>query len=375
MVISFKDSPKFVGIIISACCAVFVCTLFSSYNADILTLDISSVGEAGKILYDAQTQMAKVIITVTGGCLGVTTAVMLTFYIKNYIDGHGKELGILKAMGYSDISIAKRFCIFASIVFLGCLAGFTAAFMYLPAFYEKMNADKLLPDMTAEFHPILPVFLIILPSAIFAILSVSYAFIKLKSPPIALLKGLKRTKTMAIKGSKDKSDFLLEIKRITIKSRKSLAFFVAFSAFCFSAMVQMSLSMNELSSETFSYMIFTIGIILAFTTLFMSLSNVVKGNADNIAIMRAFGYEDKECRKCIFNPYRPFSYIGFITGTVYQYVLLKIVMTLMFSKVEILPEYNFSIKALAITLIAFIAAYETIIYIFSLKIKSCRLKI
>ncbi len=43
-----------------------------------------------------------------------------------------------------------------------------------------------------------------------------------------------------------------DLRGVTLRSRKSLVFFVAFSAFCFSAMVQMSFSMTELASETFA---------------------------------------------------------------------------------------------------------------------------
>ena len=44
--------------------------------------------------------------------------------------------------------------------------------------------------------------------------------------------------------------------------------------------------MNELASETFAWMILLIGLILAFITLFLSLTIVVKGNTKTIAMMR-----------------------------------------------------------------------------------------
>ena len=75
-------------------------------------------------MYNAQVLMGRVIAGVPGGCLIVTFVVMLLFYVKNYIYTHGKELGILKALGYSNISIAKHFWIFGLSVLVGCAVGF-----------------------------------------------------------------------------------------------------------------------------------------------------------------------------------------------------------------------------------------------------------
>ena len=65
--------------------------------------------------------------------------------------------------------------------------------------------------------------------------------------------------------------------------KKSLAFFVAFACFCFSAMVQMAASMYELSTETMGEIIFVMGVVLAVTTIFMAVTSLVKGNVKNIS--------------------------------------------------------------------------------------------
>lgn len=105
MVIRLKDTAKLFGITIIACCAVFVCTLFLSYNIDLAAIKDEIVTEAGTEMYNAQVLMGRVIAAVSGGCLIATSVVMLLFYVKNYISTHGKELGILKALGYQEIFI------------------------------------------------------------------------------------------------------------------------------------------------------------------------------------------------------------------------------------------------------------------------------
>ena len=373
MVISFKSLLKLSGIFIVACCAAFVCTLFLSYNADLEAIAENITSGEALVLLGAQRSMGKVTVAVTGGCLGATSAVMLLFYVKNYIDAHSRELGILKALGYSDISVARKFAIFGLSMSLGCAAGYAAGFLYLPRFYAVQNADGMFPEMSPAFHPEIFFALVIAPSAVFSVLAVLFALIRLRAPALDLMYCRRNIKVKQ-RAYNEKLSFLKALKRDTLKAHKLLAFFVAFSAFCFSAMVQMSFSMNELASNTFAAMILSIGLILAYTSLLMSLSSAVKSNAETIALMHALGYSSAQCRRAVLGAYRPLAYIGFAIGTAYQYGLLKLVVTMIFSDVADMPEYNFSLRALLIALAAFIVSYEAIMFLYSFRLKKLTLK-
>ncbi len=372
MVIGFKDAAKLFGIAIIACCAVFVCTLFLSYNLDLAAIKNELVTEAERAMYTAQVMMGRVVAGVSGGCLIATSVVMLLFYVKNYISAHGKELGILKALGYSNLEIAKHFWIFGLSVFVGCAAGFAAGSLYLPAFYRKQAPN--LPSLLPGFHPLLAVALIAAPTIVFAALSVWFAWRKLKSPVLDLLREKQTVRVRIGKDGREEVPFLKDLRSVTLRSRKALVFFVAFSAFCFSAMVQMSFSMNELASETFAVMVLSIGLILAFVTLFLSLSSVVRGNARTIAMMRVFGYDDATCSRCILGAYRPVSYIGFALGTGYQYALLRLTVSVVFADIENMPDYAFDLKAFFVTLILFGITYELVMVFYSRSIKKLSLK-
>lgn len=374
MLIGIKDIVKLFAISIVTCCAVFVCALFLNYNIDIAGIKDEITDPQGMVMYDAQVATGKVTVGASGGCLVATTVVLLIFYVKNYIDSHGKELGILKALGYSDINVAKHFWVFGISVFIGTAIGYAAAVIYMPTFYGIQNDMELLPQMQPEFHFPLAFSLIAFPTLFFMLLSVLYAFFKIKSPVLGLLKEAQNIKIKAVKDNEKDLPFLTDLKKNTLKSRKILVFFVGFSAFCFSAMTQMSMSMDDLASETFSFMIISIGLILAFMTLLMSLTSVVRSNTKTIAMMKVFGYSRKECSSSILGGYRPVSYVGFIIGTVYQYLLLKIMVDVVFADFENMPEYNFNFKALAISVVTFIAAYEIIIYCYSRKISGQSVK-
>ena len=139
-------------------------------------------------------------------------------------------------------------------------------------------------------------------------------------------------------------------------------------------MTQMSFSMKDLSSEMMGVMMLVIGLVLAFITLFLAITTVINGNTKTIAMMRVFGYSQKECCKAILGGYRPMSYIGFAIGTVYQYALLRIMVDIVFKDVEGVPVYKFDFPIMFISLFIFIAIYEILMYVYSEKIKRISVK-
>ena len=349
-----KNSIRLASISIVTFCAVFVCTLFLNYNMDFVQIKDEIVSPQALMLYDAQVMTGKVTCGVSGGSLLVTSAVMLLFYIKNHIDTHKKELGIMKALGYSEFRIALKFWTFALSVFAGPALGFGGAFLMMPTFYKTQLGEGVFPTVEITFHPQLAAAMVVLPTIFFGILSVMYAYLKLKTPAVDLLK------ERLSPGRKPRE--------------KALIFFAIFGAFCYSAMVQMSSRMNEFSKGLMVLMIFVIGIILAGITLLMALTTVVKRNTKNIAMMRVLGYSFSECRKAVLSKYRIFAYIGFVIGTLYQHILLKIMINIVFKDIENVPVYNFNVLNCICTLVSFIVLYEVILYGYGIRIRKISVK-
>ena len=373
MIVSIKDSVKLFGISIMACCAVAVCHMFLNYYMDLTAISHLIEGPAAEVFYDAQIMTAIVVCAVCGGCLGLTTVVMLFFYIKHYIDSHAKQIGILKALGYSDLKIAKGFSIFGSSVFVGCLAGYLLSFALMPRFYELQNKDGFLPDMEIGQHWILFLLLVILPTVAFALIAVANSLLKLRQPCMHLLKGMVKTKGKA-RQTKDKDTFVAEMRSTVLHSRKTLVFFILFSSFCFSAMVQMSFSMKDLSSAMMGAMMLIIGLVLAVTTMYIAVTTVIRSNQKNVAMMRVFGYDDTQCKRAILDGYRPAAYLGFVIGTAYQYLLLVLMVNIVFAGVEGVPEFKFDVPMFFITLAAFIVLYEGIMVVYGHSLKKIPLK-
>ena len=375
MIVSLKDATKLVAISIMIACGVFVSTLFLNYNIDIVQIKDDITNEQMQVLYDAQVNTAIVTSSVSGGCLLLTSVVMLIFYIKNYIDTHKKELGILKAIGYSNIKIALNFWVFGLCTLIGALIGYLGAHIMIPLFYTTQNKDNIIPEVIFNFHPILLVWLVLLPTLFFSLIAILYANHSLKRTALDLLKDslYVSKKSKKYKEKNDDASYLEELKKITLK-KKTLGFFIIFASFCFSAMTQMSFSMNDLASPLMGWMILIIGLLLAFTTLLLAIITVINGNKKNIAMMKIFGYSQRDCSKSIIEVYRPLSYIGFIIGTIYQYGLLRVMVDIVFKDFDGVPEYKFDIPVMFLSLGCFIIFYELITYMYSKKIKNISIK-
>ena len=359
MVISLKDSLKLIGISIVCFCAVFVCTFFLNYYLDVSPLK-DSVGEEFAPLFNAQLATAKMTCSITGGFLSVIAVVMLIFYIKLYIDSHSTALGTFKAMGYSNFSVAKGFTLFGISVLVGCGLGFAVGWAYMPTVYDSLTLDGL-PKVIPSFHTGLLVCLVLVPTAVFTLIAYFYAALSLCKPTLELMKGetAKIKDVKPSRGDRDRS-FLREMCISTLKAKKMLVFFTAFSCFCFSAMVQMGLSMEDLVEGAMGILILAIGVVLSVVSLFMAMTSLVKNNARNIALMKAMGFCKKECFIAIFAGFIPFAVLGFAVGTAYQYGLLRFMVNIIFKDVAEVPEYTFHTPVFFITLALFILCYSAV---------------
>ena len=374
MFVSLKDSLKLIGIMIICFCAVFVCTFFLNFYLDAKTLEGTFDDPELISLYSAQMSTAKFTCAISGGCLAIIAVVMLAFYIKLYIDKNAKNLGIMKAMGYSVLEIAIRFSVFGFSIFFGAALGFVLGFIFMPTVYKSMSISGL-PEINITFHPSLLFLLVFLPSIVFSLLSIFYAYLALRRPVSEMLKGkAEKFKTVKHKEREKERSFIKEMCVKTIFGKKSLAFFVFFACFCFSAMVQMAVSMKELSAETMGGIILVIGLVLAVTTIIMALTSLVNGNMKNISIMKAFGYSMKECTVAVLVGYHLFAIVGFGIGTIYQYMLLSFAVNIIFKDVTIVPDYNFNWPVFFITFACFIVFYEVIMIFYSFKINKISVK-
>ena len=372
MVVSIRDIFKLIGVILVCFCAVFVCAIFINYGIDLKAVE-SEIAETSRTYYDASMLTCKAVCGVSGAVLALTSVVLLCFYISHYIESHSRDLGILKAMGYSRSKIASGFAVFGLSVLLGTSLGYAGSHLMMPKIYEVQNKDGLLPDFGVRFHPELIIFVIVIPAVVFAGIAVAYSYKKLKKPAMDLLRERNITNIKISKNEKE-MPFLNEMRRNTLRQKKSLVFFIAFAIFCFSAMIQMAASMDEYASRVMSSMILIIGVILAYVILFIATSSVIRGNAKSIMMMKVMGYDAKECANAVFGGYRLWALLGFFAGTLYQYGILKVMVDVVFKDMDNVEPYRFKPVPMLISLAVYVISYEATMYFYRKRVDKMPVK-
>ncbi|MCM1546595.1 MAG: ABC transporter permease [Clostridiales bacterium] len=372
MIITFRDALKFAGIIITVCCAVFVCNLFLNYGMD-LNAVADAVSGSQQATFSAMQLNNKVVCAVTGVCLAFTSGVLLVFYIGHYIKRHSSRFGILKALGYGEAKVAAGCAVFGLCAFIGAAAGYALSWALMTKFYAVQGEGKAMPEVVMRFHPVL-LLTVILPTVFYTALSVLIAYFKLKAPALSLIRG--ETVERKVKQKKDRGDrkFLTELAFCVFGERKSLVFFVGFGCFCFSTMTQMGLSMRSYADEMIGAMILIIGLILAAMSLLLALGAVVGGNAKTLAMMKVNGYTLKESAVAVLGLYHIPAAIGFAVGCVYQWGVLNIMVNIVFSSVEGTIPYAFDWKAFGICVAVFAVAYELLNLLYAIKINKTPVK-
>lgn len=375
---SIKDLYRLVVVSIISFCAVFVTNLFLNFYLDIRLLDQTNWLPEIRAVYDAQVAISWLIASVSGAVLSLTSMLLLFFYIRQFIDQHKPELGILKAMGYKNWEISRKFWIFSLPVGLGTGVGYFSSFAMMPHFYQLRNQSGVLPEITIMQHWSLFLFLVVLPTLAFSGLAILYATYCLRLPALDLLKRVsssqKSPKRKAEKKIRKDRPFLKDLSASLLWSRKLLIFFVIFGSMCFSAMIQLSFGMKELTDETIQIMMMSIGTVLSVAILYLSLGVLLQENQETLAIMKVFGYSRNECHKSLFAPYRFLAFLGFVLGTGYQYGIMQLLLRLMEKSISQKVDYDFDFGVCLITLLIFTLVYESFIYVSSRKIDQLTIK-
>lgn len=375
MTVNLKDSLKFFGIIAAMCCAAIVCNMFLNYDIDLRAIE-GQVPQEMVTLYEALMLTDIATCAISGIALVLTSVVMLVFYIGQYISANSQRFGILKALGYSDFKIAIKCVVFGFCVLIGVVLGLAISWAIMPTFYQLQNeGSEGIPEVVLHFHSLLFVLILIVPVLFFSALSVGVALHKLKLPALSLIRGEGRDRKLKkIKEGKKDRSFIAQLGLNILNEKKLLAFFVAFGGFCFSAMMQMGLSMRQYASDMMGYMILIMGLVLAFVSLYLAMSTVINGNKKKLAMLKVTGYSLKECAIAVLGLYHIPAFIGFAIGSVYQYGIIVIMVNIVFASFDSLPAYSFDWQSFGICLAIFIAVYELINLAYTLIISRTSVK-
>ena len=125
---SVKDIRKLVVVSIIGACAIFVANLFLNFYLDIEQLEISKTNPMIQTYYDAQISLSWMVAMVSGVVLSLTSILLMCFYIKQFVDDHKEQLGILKAWVIAMASWRNDFGLLDSVLELERLLAISLLF-------------------------------------------------------------------------------------------------------------------------------------------------------------------------------------------------------------------------------------------------------
>ena len=255
--VSIKQSLRAVSVIALVLMTVFITALFALYNAN-----LSLARAAAEALADnkdllaqlaGKASMGNMIFVMSGLSMGLTSGVALVMYISRHIAENQASMGILKAMGYHNGQIARRYALFGLPVLLGSVPGFIAAFLLEPGFGALINANVDMPDIQRGFPlPILALSVAALP-LLFMAVAVATARVKLRRPPLAMIRESVslRAGLLARRYSRRKSErpFLKELSSAVVRGNLVLLFFVAFAGLAFGNQLQLGFAVSSMTDK------------------------------------------------------------------------------------------------------------------------------
>lgn len=369
--VTVKTTLKSYGVMIIAFCSMFLETLFLSYKLDLKSLDTSNFTKLQLDVYDAQLSMCNMMNMISLLILGLFSFVLLFFSVERYIEENKSNMGVLKALGYNDHKLSLSLMTYSIPVFVGTCAGYLGALAFSKLFYNAMNADHIYPDVNFSFNITLCICVLFGLPVLTLCFSYLIGRIKFKVNALDMINQAKRNKRVRI--TKDKRSFLIDTKYTMLKNNIALIIFVGFATLCFSATVQMAFTMYfevDMSMLFFLMMLF-IGLILGVTIMILAFKFVFLSNKNHISILKAFGYDEKQCYFAFYGGYYIVSAISFILGTLYQVLILSIMFKAFEGAYEI--KYEFSFLSLAYSFVSFAITYGIINLYYYFKINKLTL--
>ncbi|MFJ7954077.1 FtsX-like permease family protein [Lysinibacillus sp. NPDC096418] len=204
----------------------------------------------------AKEKMFKICLISAINILGLTSMVLLIIIIIQSVAETKSDMGVLKALGYSTVHIAKPYFRYGFIVFAGAVFGYVVAYFISPLFTKKINATLLLPNVPQYFDIVQFVIFTITPALFFSVLAFGVAFFTLRKPPLEMIHGagsVKINRFVKWVGRRSTtSPFNKTTFRMIALNNLILVFFALLTGFMASANLQIAFSLQAMPDKVSS---------------------------------------------------------------------------------------------------------------------------
>ena len=180
-------------------------------------------------------------------------ALLLIMTILNSINAEAPRLGVMKALGFTDFEISRKYFLFFFMIFLPCAIGYGLGFWLLPYFSSIMLSDMALPVSRVNINYIIAAILVFAPAAVFSVLAYLVSVLKMRKPALELIRsgGKKRENRIVRRVNKriTTGNYLNGIRKTVLYSRLFVLFFVVFGGFALGVQIQFAFTMYNMSDS------------------------------------------------------------------------------------------------------------------------------
>lgn len=109
-----------------------------------------------------------------------------------------------------------------------------------------------------------------------------------------------------------------------------------------------------------SLIFIVLGFVLSIITMTLVMRSVISSNKKYLAMMKTFGYNERESAKAVLSGYRIIALVGFGIGTVYGYVLMKLIFGMVSKQSSAYYPMTTDAIGILISFAAFVLIYEIV---------------
>jgi len=201
----------------------------------------------------AKEKMFKICLISALSFFGLTVMVLLITTVLQNITETKSTMGVLKALGYSRIQIAKRYFLIGPFVFIGAVVGYLVSYVVSPLFINRINATFLVPNVTQNFDPVQFIMFTAIPALIFSVMAFGVAVFTLRKPPLEMIHKAESAKlNFLVKRIGITSPFKKVVFKAIVLNNILLVFLALLTGFMASANLQIAFSLQTMSDKVSS---------------------------------------------------------------------------------------------------------------------------
>ncbi|MGI6256712.1 MAG: FtsX-like permease family protein [Anaerovoracaceae bacterium] len=190
----------------------------------------------------SQQNMNKIIMGFSMGILASITILLLLITISEHIKEEYKNLGVLKALGYKNTEISRKYLLYFLIIGIPALLGYFAGHFLTPYYYDLVFGTFSIPFGQMDISGMNLIIFALIPAVAFAIVAYLWAMFNVRRPALSMVQsrtreGANRLVMWRNKGIK-LPKYLRGVRNTLLLSRIMILVFVLFSGFALGVQIQ-----------------------------------------------------------------------------------------------------------------------------------------